>query len=349
MTRSTGHQEVGELGEVDHEHLVRDCLTECHRERHLRCLELLRVEHALHGDDLRLLVWHLNTYRSLTGDRRDDTDTQGSKTQSDIRLKAAYLTDSHTLGRRDLIERHCRTHRSIYLTDGDAKALQHLHDTGVVRLNLVHINDRRAVVFIQQIKARELILGERLPRIDRRVKVNSLRCDIFRSHSLHLWLGDGISQLLTLTRRSCRCYLTRSSFRLLGFIKLGEIGEVHDIIRLTFLRNLIIGWFLHIIIIRRISLTAFILGTDSLRQIFVICYRVIVDRDLYLVVEIFDRVKNLTDDLYCLMTEIGKESNGCDDKQCDESGCSDNILEALHTEQAMHATGVIDLITHERS
>ena len=74
------------LGEVGHVDFVGDGLTQCYGQLHLTFLELLGVQDALHRHDVRLLVWHLYTNRSLAGHRGDNTNAEGSKVQSDVLL-----------------------------------------------------------------------------------------------------------------------------------------------------------------------------------------------------------------------------------------------------------------------
>ena len=74
----TGYEQVRGLGEIEHKHLVGDRTTIRDRQFHLLLfLEAFGRDDRVHGDDLRLLVRHLNTDRSLTRHRRDDTDTCG--------------------------------------------------------------------------------------------------------------------------------------------------------------------------------------------------------------------------------------------------------------------------------
>ena len=109
MSRRTSHQQVRCLGQIEHEHLVGDCLTDGTGKFHLRLLELLRVQDRFHRDGRGFGVWHLDTHRTLTRHGGDDTDAEGGQRQGDIVLQVLHLLDADTLGQRDLVEGDRRT------------------------------------------------------------------------------------------------------------------------------------------------------------------------------------------------------------------------------------------------
>ena len=76
LTCRTGHQHVGRLGQIHHEHLVGNGLSECHRQVEGCFLELLAGQDRTHGYDVRVRVWHFDTDGTLARNRCDDTDTQ---------------------------------------------------------------------------------------------------------------------------------------------------------------------------------------------------------------------------------------------------------------------------------
>ena len=76
LARCTSHEEVGGLGEVEGEHLVRDSLTKSNRKVELRLLEGARSDTIAHRDGLQVVVGHLDTDGRLSGYRSDDTDTR---------------------------------------------------------------------------------------------------------------------------------------------------------------------------------------------------------------------------------------------------------------------------------
>ena len=140
---------MGELGQVDHKHLIGDGLTQAEGKVHLRVLELLGVQHTLHRHDLRFLVGYLYTNGALTGYRRDNTDAKRRKTQRNVGFQSTDAVDAHTFSRCNLIERDRRTDGGINLTDFNAKVTQHLNDAVVVGLDLIHVNHRLIIVFLQ--------------------------------------------------------------------------------------------------------------------------------------------------------------------------------------------------------
>ena len=210
LTGSTGNEQVRNLRQIHHEHLVGDGLTQCDRQFHLGFLELLGVQNALHAHDVRLGIRHLDTDGSLARDRSDDTDTQGSEAQGDIILQVLDFGDAHTLGRLNLIEGDGRTHGGTDGLDLYAEVAQHLDDSVLVRLLLLFV-DRHllVVVFLQQVEGRVLVSSERLLRVDWRIEHLGIAYGVAGSlllsgshrdiHSDMSRSGSGCSHLLALS------------------------------------------------------------------------------------------------------------------------------------------------------
>ena len=210
LTGGTGNEQVRNLRQIHHEHLVGDGLTQRDRQFHLGFLELLGVQDALHAHDVCLGIRHLDTDGSLARDRSDDTDTQGSEAQGDIILQVLDLGDAHTLGRLNLVEGDGRTHGGTDGLDLYAEVAQHLDDSVLVRLLLLFV-DRHllVVVFLQQVEGRVLVSSERLLRVDRRIEHLGIAYGVAGSlllsgshrdiHSDMSRSGSGCSHLLALS------------------------------------------------------------------------------------------------------------------------------------------------------
>ena len=241
LTGSTGNEQVRNLRQIHHEHLVGDGLTQRDRQLHLGFLELLGVQDALHAHDVCLGIRHLDTDGSLARDRSDDTDTQGSEAQGDIILQVLDLGDAHTLSRLNLVESDGRTHGGTDGLDLYAEVAQHLDDSVLVRLLLLFV-DRHllVVVFLQQVEGRVLVSSERLLRIDRRIEHLGIAYGVAGSlllsgshrdiHSDMSRSGSGCSHLLALSFCALCSELTlllnqtRSSHVLVGISLLAVIG-----------------------------------------------------------------------------------------------------------------------------
>ena len=199
LTGGTCNEQVRNLRQIHHEHLVGDGLAQRDRQLHLGFLELLGVQNALHAHDVCLGIRHLDTDGSLARDRSDYTDTQGSEAQGDIILQVLDLGDAHTLGRLNLVESDGRAHGG---TDGlnlYAEVAQHLDDSVLVGLLLLFV-DRHllVVVFLQQVEGRVLVSCERFLRVDRRIE--------------HLGIAYGVagSLLLSASHRDIHSDMSRS-------------------------------------------------------------------------------------------------------------------------------------------
>ena len=240
LTGGSGNEQVRNLRQIHHEHLVGDSLTQRDRQLHLGFLELLGVQDALHAHDVCLGIRHLDTDGSLARDRCDDTDTQGSEAQGDIILQVLDLGDAHTLGRLNLVESDGRAHGGTDGLDLYAEVAQHLDDSVLVGLLLLFV-DRHllVVVFLQQVEGRVLVSCERLLRIDRRIEHLGIAYGVAGSlllsgshrdiHSDMSRSGSGCSHLLALSFCALCSELTlllnqtRSSHVLVGISLLAVI------------------------------------------------------------------------------------------------------------------------------
>ena len=104
LTRGTGHQQVGHLGEIHHEHLVGDGLSQGYGEFEGGFLEFPRIEDALHRHDARVLVGHFDTDGALAGDGRYDADAERGERQGYIVLEVADFVDAHAGGGGHFVE-----------------------------------------------------------------------------------------------------------------------------------------------------------------------------------------------------------------------------------------------------
>ena len=168
---------MGNLGQIDHEHLVGDGFAYGNGQIHGGFLETLGVEDTLHRHDVWFGIGHFNTDGALAGDRSYDTNTQSGKTQGDVVFQITYLGDTHALGRCDFIERDGWSHRGLDGLDLDTKVVEHLNDTVFVALLLIHIDIRLAVGFIllQQVERGIFVFQPRLQGVDGHIEVGIAR------------------------------------------------------------------------------------------------------------------------------------------------------------------------------
>ena len=148
------------FGQVEHEHLVGNRLTDGTGEFHLRLLEFLRVKYRFHRHNRRFSIRNLNTDSALARNRGDDTDAKGREAQGDIILEGAHLGNTDTGRQRDLVKRDGRTDRGLDAGDLDTKGTEHLHDAVLVGGLLSHIDERLAVivVFLQEVECRIVVV-----------------------------------------------------------------------------------------------------------------------------------------------------------------------------------------------
>ena len=102
------------LGQIHHEHIVGDGLSECYRKLEARLLELFRVQYAVHRYNVRLLVGHLYTYSSLSRHRGNDADAQCSEAQSYVVFKVFDARNLHSRCRSDLVKGDGGPHGGSY-------------------------------------------------------------------------------------------------------------------------------------------------------------------------------------------------------------------------------------------
>ena len=148
LSRGTGHQQVGRLGQVEHEHLVGDGLAHGAGQVHRGLLEFLRVQNALHRHDALLGVGHLYADGALAGDGGYDAYAQRLQVQRDVVFQSTYLRDAHAWGGFQLIERDGGAYGGLDAADFDAKSAQHVHDAVLVGGLLGHVDVGLAVIVV---------------------------------------------------------------------------------------------------------------------------------------------------------------------------------------------------------
>ena len=161
------------LGQIHHEHVVGNRLSECQRQFHRGLLELSGVQDAFHRDDACLGVRHFDTDGALAGDRCNDTDAECREAQGDIIFQVADLGYTHTFGRCEFVERDGGAYGGRDTRNLHSEGVQHLDDAVLVGRLLLHVDIRPVVgiVFLEQVERGILIFQERLLRIDRRGEV----------------------------------------------------------------------------------------------------------------------------------------------------------------------------------
>lgn len=82
------HKEVRHLGEVSHENLVRDCLSERHGKFHGAVAVDVAVKNRAHRHNLRVFVRHFDADCSFCGNRRDDSHSEGCKAELEVVAEA---------------------------------------------------------------------------------------------------------------------------------------------------------------------------------------------------------------------------------------------------------------------
>ena len=161
LTRGTGNEQVGHLGEVHHKGLVRNGLAEGDGQFVLRFLEFLGVENALHRHDARVLVRHLDTDCAFAGNGRDDADAEGGEREGDVVLEVSDFVDAHARRGGHFVERNGGADGSLDARNLYAKTAQHGDDTVLVGVLLRHVYRRAAVVvMLQEVERGEAIVFE---------------------------------------------------------------------------------------------------------------------------------------------------------------------------------------------
>ena len=72
------------------------------------------------------------------------------------------------------------------------------------------------------------------------------------------------------------------------------------------------------------------------------------DGELNLRSEVFHWIQRLSDDLYRLSTQIGEKCQSHEQQNGSQSWWANNVLQLLHAEQTVIATGIEHLIAHKR-
>ena len=204
----------------------------------------------------------------------------------------------------------------------------------VVGTDFLHIHFRLAcvVVFLQQVERGELIVQERLSRIDGRRQLLDRK---------RLAIGLGIF-LSYLHRKSCSTTIGLCCSRLFGFCgrPLTSSRQLNNNRVLIFARKLcgINHARSHIYGILRFQvatrLTILLLGVR--------------DGELNLRREVFHRIQGLTDNLDGLCAQVGEEGKGHYQQDGCESRRTNDVFQLLHTEQAVVAAGIEHLVAHHR-
>ena len=316
MSRSTGHEQVGRLGQVEHKHLVGNRLTDGTGQFHLRLLELLRIEDRFHRYRRRLGIRNLDTHRTLAGHRRDDTNAEGCQRQGDIVLQILHLLDSYALSQRDLVEGDCRSDGGLDARDLHTKGAKHIDDSVLVGRLLGHVDIGLTVVivFLQQVERRVVVVLQVTLRI---VGLQILEC---RGNGLLVCslvsLGLFHAELHIIV---CIHRLFRRSVNDRGLWCVGLIHLVDDD-RLTIrhkLHRLGGGVVEHLRIVLCLGLfVRLFLRVD-------VC-----DIEFYLIEEL-GRIQNSTDHEDSLSTQVGEEGDGRQGKDGRQTGRSHDVTEVM--------------------
>ncbi len=158
LARGTGHEQVGHLGQIDHEDLVGDGLAQGHRQLVIRLLELAAVQYALHRHHLGLGVWYLDTDGSLAGNGCDDTDAQCREREGDVILEVPDLGDADARGWGDFIEGDGGADCSLDAAYLHTEVREHLYDAVFVLRLLLHVDIVALVlVLLQEVQGRVLV------------------------------------------------------------------------------------------------------------------------------------------------------------------------------------------------
>ena len=183
LTGSTGHEHVGHFTQIHHKDLIGNGLAQCNGQVVRRLLKLLTADDALARDNLRIGIRHFNTDCSLSRYRSNDTDAQRGKAECNIIFQTAYLGDTDTLFRCNLIQRHRRAHRSFNGTDFDTEAAQRIDNLILIGILLCHIDSRFGIVImLHQVNGRIMIVFQVKTRV---IRLYFRTAILFILHSLH--------------------------------------------------------------------------------------------------------------------------------------------------------------------
>ena len=318
LTRGTGHEQVRNLRQIGHIHLVGDGFSECDGQVVGRFLEFFRVQNALHRHDGGFLVRHLDADGSLARHGRDDADAEGREVQRNVFLECLNARDFHARSRRDFVERDGGAHGGVNLLDGHAKRVEHLHDALVVAADFLHIHlgFARVVVFFQQVERGEFVVEEGFARIDgcfpdflcRQVALGFF---LFFRHFYHQFV---IVVVTLYGRRLLRVVVVCRKLYDGRWLRLFNNGRrVHHGSHGRLLDLVLVG-----------------------------------DREFDFRREVFHGVQHLAHHVDGFGAQIGEEGQRNDEQDGRQSRRSHEVFHLLHAEQAVVSARVIDLLVHER-
>ena len=136
LTGSSGHQQVGHLGQVEGHGLVRYRPSDHHRQVVLGRIELRVLHNRLHGHDTGLLVGHL--YADCVGScQGHHPHSAGRQRTGDIVLQPHDLGHAHSGSGDHLIQRNGRTDPRRNLRNTYLVVLESRDYTAVVLLQLL--------------------------------------------------------------------------------------------------------------------------------------------------------------------------------------------------------------------
>ena len=332
---------MGNLGQVNHEDLVGDGLAQGDGKFHVGLLEFLGVEDAIHRDDARRGVGHLDADRALAGDGGDDTDADGSQTEGDVVLQVLDLGDAHALGRRDLVERDGRADGGADGTDLHAEVVEHLDDAVFVGLQLLLGGKARAgvaVILLEQAERGKLPRHEGLAGVDGRRE--GCRAGHGRPAGLLVALGhlDAHAHLL----------LAGSFFLVL---RLRIVGGIQRLLVGVLARKVVVQKLhrLRLRVVKDLRILA-LGGTDNRILCRVVLPRVLVvvavflDRKLHLAREIVYGVEHLANDVDGLRGDVGHKRDGHDQENGDKARRAHHVLQPLADVCAMVAARIEHLL-----
>ena len=156
------------LSQIGHINLIGNGLSERDGQVHFSLLELLRIENALHRNDVRLFIGYFDTDRSFAGNRGNDSDSKCGKTQSYVIFEIANLVDANAFGRGNLIKGNGWSDSGFDFTNLHTKTIQYLDNTLVITANLFHIHFGFPIVVVlfKKVECREFIAEKRFSWID---------------------------------------------------------------------------------------------------------------------------------------------------------------------------------------
>ena len=315
LSRGTRHEQVGNLGQVNHEDLVGDGLAQGDGKFHVGLLEFLGVEDAIHR-----------------------------QAEGDVVLQVLDLGDAHALGRRDLVERDGRADGGANGTDLHAEVVEHLDDAVFVGLQLLLGGKARAgvaVILLEQAERGKLPRHEGLAGVDGRREV--CRAGHGRPAGLLVALGhlDAHAHLL----------LAGSFFLLL---RLRIVGGIQRLLVGVLARQVVVQKLhrLRLRVVKDLRVLA-LGGTDNRILCRVVLPRVLVvvavflDRKLHLAREIVYGVEHLANDVDGLRGDVGHKRDGHDQEDGDKARRAHHVLQPLADVCAMVAARIEHLLAHQ--